>query len=83
MQAARDGMGTTDVERAFAQMKARGPEALTRERVPANFSARVFTLDGGLSSYGTDFTNLYRQAAVYVGLTMPQSVLARADRVIQ
>jgi putative tryptophan/tyrosine transport system substrate-binding protein len=98
----------------FAAERARIIALAARERIPANFTSRVFTADGGLSSYGTEFTDLYRRAAVYVdkilrgakpadlpieqptkfeliinlktaramSLTIPQSIRARADRVI-
>jgi putative ABC transport system substrate-binding protein len=99
----------------FAAQRVRIIGLAASTRIPANFSSRVFTSAGGLSSYGTDFTDLYRRAAVYVdkilrgakpadlpieqpttfelivnlktargmGLTIPPSVIARADRVIQ
>jgi putative ABC transport system substrate-binding protein len=35
-------------------------------RLPAVYSLRNFVTGGGLMSYGTDFVNLFRQAAVYV-----------------
>jgi putative tryptophan/tyrosine transport system substrate-binding protein len=54
----------------------------------ANFSAA-----GGLISYGPSLTGVYRQAAIYagkilntaktLGLTVPPSILARADEVIK
>ena len=37
-----------------------------KHRLPAVYSLRVFVLAGGLMSYGTDFVDLYRQAALYV-----------------
>jgi putative ABC transport system substrate-binding protein len=37
-----------------------------RHRLPAIYSLRIFVTDGGLMSYGTDFVNLFRQAASYV-----------------
>jgi len=39
----------------------------TRLAVPAIFHQREFALDGGLMSYGTSVTDMYRQAAVYTG----------------
>ena len=35
-------------------------------RLPAVYSLRIFVTGGGLMSYGTDFVNLFRQAALYV-----------------
>jgi len=37
-----------------------------RYRLPAVYAIRVFVAAGGLMSYGTDFIDLYRQAAFYV-----------------
>src|SRR5258707_12216586 len=37
-----------------------------RHRLPAIYSLRFFVTGGGLMSYGTDFVNLFRQAASYV-----------------
>jgi len=38
----------------------------SRHRLPAVYAIRVFVAAGGLMCYGTDFVNLYRQAASYV-----------------
>jgi putative tryptophan/tyrosine transport system substrate-binding protein len=35
--------------------------------VPAIFHQREFALDGGLMSYGTSVTEMYREAAIYTG----------------
>ena len=87
----------------------------TAHRVPAMYEIGLVVRDGGLMSYGPDFADSFRRAAVYVdrilkgakpgelaveqpnryyllvnlktakalGLTIPQSLLLRADEVIQ
>jgi putative tryptophan/tyrosine transport system substrate-binding protein len=39
---------------------------MARHRLPAIYSERVFVTSGGLVSYGTDRTEMYRGAASYV-----------------
>jgi putative ABC transport system substrate-binding protein len=41
-------------------------EQAAQHRLPAIYPFRIFPLSGGLLSYGLDFPQLYRQAAVYV-----------------
>jgi putative ABC transport system substrate-binding protein len=38
-----------------------------RDRIPAAYAEREIVEAGGLMSYGTDFTDMFRQVGVYVG----------------
>ena len=117
LQAARDdGARALLVERDFGTESMRDDivRAARAARLPAAYEQRSFVEAGGLLSYGTSFTDLYRRAATYVdkilkgakpgdlpieqptkfelvinlktakalGLTIPQSLLLRADEVI-
>jgi ABC-type uncharacterized transport system substrate-binding protein len=86
-----------------------------RHKLPAIYFERAFVAEGGLFSYGPDFVDQYRRAAVYVdrilkgekpadlpvqaptkyglainlktakalGLTVPNTLIGRADEVIE
>jgi putative ABC transport system substrate-binding protein len=57
-------MATTG-RRFFAERK-RIVELAGKYRLPAIYPEKGFVDEGGLMSYGTDYTDLYRRAAVYV-----------------
>jgi putative ABC transport system substrate-binding protein len=99
----------------FTTHRARLAELPARSRLPAIYGQREYVEVGGLMSYGTDYPDLYRRAAVYVDkilkgakpgdlpieqptkfelvinlktakaldLTIPPSLLQRADQVIE
>ena len=118
LQAARDaGAGALLVARDFVieSMRDDVVRAAGAARLPAAYEQRTFVEAGGLVSYGTSFTDLYRRAATSVdkilrgakagdlpieqptkfelvinlktakalGLTIPPTILLRADEVIQ
>ena len=45
-------------------------QQVARNRIPAVYTIRQFTESGGLVSYGVDFANQYRQAAIYTDLIL-------------
>jgi putative tryptophan/tyrosine transport system substrate-binding protein len=99
----------------FLTERKRIVELAGKYRLPAIYTQKEYVDEGGLMSYGVDFTDLYRRTAVFVdkilkgakpadlpvqqatkfelwvnlkaakqiGLTIPPTVLARADKVIR
>ncbi len=109
-----DAIMTSAGRRLFAERK-RIVELAGKYRLPAIYIQKEFVDEGGLMSYGADYDDLYRRAAVYVdkilkgakpadlpvqqatkfefvinlkaakqiGLTIPNRVLERANKVIR
>jgi ABC-type uncharacterized transport system substrate-binding protein len=51
----------------FADRRVQLQSLATRHAIPSIFSIREFAEAGGLMSYGSSFTDHYRQAGIYVG----------------
>ncbi len=60
-----DAIMTTTATTFFAERK-RIVELAGKHRLPAIYYQKEFVDDGGLMSYGADYADLYRRAAVYV-----------------
>ena len=56
----------TTTSRPFFAERKRIVELAVKHRLPAIYFQKEFVDDGGLMSYGIDYTDLYRRAAVYV-----------------
>ena len=56
----------TTATRAFFSERKRIVELATKYRLPAIYTSKAAVDEGGLMSYGEDYTDLYRRAAVYV-----------------
>jgi len=56
----------TQPTRPFVAERKRIVELAVRYRLPAIYFSKEFVDEGGLMSYGADFNDLYRRAAVYV-----------------
>jgi putative ABC transport system substrate-binding protein len=56
----------TTAARRFLGERKRIVELAGKHRFPAIYSQKAFVDEGGLMSYGTDYDDLYRRAAVYV-----------------
>src|SRR5258707_5029913 len=52
--------------RPFSAERKRIVELAAKYRLPAIYAQKEYVDEGGLMSYGTDFIDLYRRAAVYV-----------------
>jgi len=59
------GIMTTASRNFFAERR-RIVELAERHRLPAIYAQKEYVDDGGLMSYGADFSDLFRRAAVYV-----------------
>ena len=51
----------------FTSMRDKLVALAARDRVPAIYEFREFAVAGGLMSYGTSLTDVYRQVAIYAG----------------
>jgi putative tryptophan/tyrosine transport system substrate-binding protein len=60
------GAITTTASQAYFGARKRITELAVRYRLPAIYFQKEFVDDGGLMSYGADYVDLYRGAAVYV-----------------
>jgi putative ABC transport system substrate-binding protein len=60
-----NGVMTTATRSFFAERK-RIVELAGKYRLPAIYPEKEFVDEGGLMSYGADYTDLYRRVAVYV-----------------
>ncbi|MBI3063411.1 MAG: ABC transporter substrate-binding protein [Deltaproteobacteria bacterium] len=56
----------TTANRSFFSERKRIVERATKHRLPAIYFQKEFVDEGGLMSYGVDYTDLYRSAAQYV-----------------
>jgi putative tryptophan/tyrosine transport system substrate-binding protein len=56
----------TTAQRPFFAERKRIVELAGKYRLPAMYPQKEFVDEGGLMSYGADYTDLYRRAAVYV-----------------
>jgi putative ABC transport system substrate-binding protein len=65
MQKRVDAIMTTSTRPFFAERK-RIVELSNKHRLPAIYFSKEFVDEGGVMSYGADYTDLYRRAAVYV-----------------
>jgi putative tryptophan/tyrosine transport system substrate-binding protein len=115
LAAARPGGLLVLADRVYLHNRARIVEFAARQRLPAVYAYRELVDAGGLMSFGPDYAEMHRRAAVYVdrilkganpgelpieqptkfrllinlrtaralGLAIPQSLLLRADEVIQ
>ena len=56
----------TTAERSFLGERKRIVELAGKYRLPAIYPQKAFVDEGGLMSYGVDYDDLFRRAAVYV-----------------
>ena len=73
---------TTTAGPRFLAERKRIVELAVKYRLPAIYPQKEFVEAGGLMSYGADFDDLYRRAAVYVDkiLKVPNRLICRCSR---
>jgi ABC-type uncharacterized transport system substrate-binding protein len=76
-----NGIMTTGARSFFTERK-RIVELAGKYRLPSIYYQKEFVDEGGLMSYGVDFDDLYRRAAVYVDkiLKVPNRLICRCSR---
>jgi putative ABC transport system substrate-binding protein len=89
----RAGALVVPLEPMFNDQRVRIVNLAAKNRLPGMYGERLYVEAGGLMAYGASWLATYRRAATYVdkilkaakqiGLTIPQSVLYRADKVIK
>ena len=73
---------TSGGPRFFFNERKRMVELAGKHRLPAIYVQKEFVDEGGLMSYGADYVDLYRRAAVYVDkiLKVPNRLICRCSR---
>jgi putative ABC transport system substrate-binding protein len=62
-----DGKNVTVTRERPASRAAQFATFTAREKIPAAYAVSELVVAGGLTSYGTDFADLYHQVGVYSG----------------